>query len=146
MRQHRGEIRQAMALLDAPFRERLMLAVTQVNGCRYCAHQHAKMALACGLSEDEIAQMLDGVVEQCPPEERVAVLYAQHWADTAGHPDAEARQKVLETYGEEKVTAMEVVLQVIKMGNYAGNTLDYVLYRLSGGRWGNDKILWEIKE
>jgi hypothetical protein len=141
MMQHRGEIRQAMTLLDAPFRERLMLAVTQVNGCRYCAHQHAKMALAEGLSQEEIAQMLDGVVAQCPPDERTAVLYAQHWADTGGHPDPEARQRVVETYGEEKAEAIDGVLHVVKMGNYAGNTLDYVLYRLSGGRWGADSEL-----
>ncbi len=136
MRQHRDKIRRAMSLLDAPFRERLMLAVTQVNGCRYCAHQHAKMALADGLSQEEIAQMLEGVVDQCPPEALTAVLYAQHWADTAGHPDAEARQKILEIYGQEKADAIETVLHMIKIGNYAGNTLDYVLYRISGGRWG----------
>jgi AhpD family alkylhydroperoxidase len=136
MSQHRDKIRRAMTLLDAPFRERLMLAVTQVNGCRYCAHQHAKMALAGGLSQEEIAQMLDGLVDQCPADELTAVLYAQHWADTGGHPDPEARQRVVETYGEEKSAAIGMVLQMIKMGNYAGNTLDYILYRVSGGRWG----------
>jgi len=136
MMQNRDNIRHAMQALDPAFRERLMLTVTQVNGCRYCAQQHAKMALAGGLSEEEIALLLDGVVEHCPPDELVAILYAQHWADTAGQPDSEARHKLVETYGPDTAAAIEAALGMIKIGNYAGNTFDYVLYRLSGGRMG----------
>lgn len=35
-----------------------MLAVTQVNGCRYCSYVHARMALQAGLSEQEIRTVL----------------------------------------------------------------------------------------
>ena len=45
MLQHREQIRAAMRLIDPAFRERLMLAVTQVNACRYCSEYHAKLAL-----------------------------------------------------------------------------------------------------
>jgi hypothetical protein len=31
---------------------------------------------------------------------------------------------------------IEVVLRVIRIGNLMGNTIDYVLYRVSFGRWG----------
>ena len=113
-----------------------MLAVTQVNECRYCAHHHAQGALTDGLAADEIADLLAGEFEACPPEERPALLYAEHWADTGGDPDPEAREKIVATYGEEKTQAIEIVLRMISAGNYMGNTWDSLLYRVSGGRLG----------
>lgn len=136
MLRHRERVRAAMRQLDPAFRERLMLAVTSVNDCRYCAHHHAQQALADGLTAEEVACLLEGEVDACPPDEAVALLYAQHWAEAAGQPAPEARQRLLEAYGADQAEAIETVLQVIKMGNYAGNTLDYALYRVSGGRWG----------
>ncbi|MGC9400409.1 MAG: SDR family NAD(P)-dependent oxidoreductase [Anaerolineae bacterium] len=136
LREHRGALRSAMALIDPPFRERLMLAVTQVNGCRYCAHYHAQLALKEGLDDEEVARLLAGSFDDAPPEERTALLYAQHWADRRGHPDPEARARLVEVYGAEKADAIDVLLHMIKMGNYLGNAWDYGLYRISGGRWG----------
>ncbi len=133
---HREEVHQAMELLDPAFRRRLMLAVTQVNECRYCAHHHAQVALTDGLAADEIADLLAGEFEACPSEERPALLYAEHWADTGGDPDPEAREKIVATYGAEKTQAIEIVLRMISAGNYMGNTWDSLLYRLSGGRLG----------
>ncbi len=137
MRQHRAQIRIATQLVPLELRERLMLTVTQVNGCRYCAQYHSKLALEGGLTQDEVTELLAGIVDHCPPEEAIAVFYAQHWAEQEGKPDAGAQLKLIETYGEEKAAAIEVLLRMIKVGNYAGNTWDYVLYRMSGGRWGN---------
>ncbi|MFP4345397.1 MAG: SDR family NAD(P)-dependent oxidoreductase [Anaerolineales bacterium] len=135
-REHRDQIRRATALVPPDFRERLMLTVTQVNGCRYCAHQHAKLALAGGLSREEIDALLCGTFDGCPDEELTALLYAQHWADTAGNPDPETRARLVETYGAEKAQAIDVLLHMIKAGNYLGNAFDLFLYKISGGRWG----------
>ncbi len=143
MQEHGGEIRDAMQLIDSALRERLMLAVTQVNGCRYCAQYHAKLALEEGLDNEEVARLLDGSFDDAPPEERTALLYAQHWADQRGDPDPEARARLVETYGEEKADAIDVLLQMIKMGNYMGNAWDYVLYRISGGRLGSGQFKTE---
>ena len=134
---NRDQLRAAMSLLDGPFRERLMLAVTQVNQCRYCADFHAKQALEAGLVQEEIEQLLDGVIDHCPPDEVLAILYARHWAEQAGVPDPEIRQKLVETYGEAKTAAIDIVLRMIQTGNLSGNTVDYLKYRISGGRWGN---------
>lgn len=132
----RMQMRQALRTLEPAFRERLMLTVTQVNGCRYCAQAHARMALEGGLSQEEIDALLCGTLEACPPEETTALLYAQHWADTAGAPAPTARAKLVESYGAEKAEAIETVLHMIQTGNMMGNTFDYLLHRLSGGRWG----------
>lgn len=137
MLRNREQIRAAVSLIDAPFRERLMLAVTQVNACRYCTEYHAKLALKTGLSQDEVRQLLDGDADQCPPEQLTAILYARHWAEAAGNPDPDIRQVLVETYGVAKAAAIEMVLRMINIGNLSGNTFDYILYRLSGGRLGH---------
>jgi AhpD family alkylhydroperoxidase len=124
-------------LVAPPFRERLMLAVTAVHGCRYCSWAHARQALKSGIDRKEMAELLCGSVEECPEEEVVAVLFAQHWAETNANPDPEAVHKLRETYGEEKARTIDVLLRMIRLGNLCGNSFDYLLYRLSFGRWGN---------
>ena len=45
-------------------------------------------------------------------------------------------KKLIETYGEEKAAAIDIVLRMIRVGNLLGNTADYVLYRLTFGLLG----------
>jgi AhpD family alkylhydroperoxidase len=120
--------------LTPAFRERLFLAVTQVNGCRYCSYFHAQQALTHGISEEEIRAIGDGLLDHCPQEELVGVCYAQHWAETDADPAPEARARLLETYGEETTAQIELALRMIRVGNLTGNLFDYILYRLSFGR------------
>jgi len=124
--------------LDSAFRERLMLTVTAVNGCRYCSYEHARQALVAGVSAGEIEALASGMFDDCPSAEVPALLYAQHWAETDGKPDPEAPKRLLELYGEEASQAIEIALGVIRMGNLGGNTLDHILFRLSFGRLGVD--------
>ncbi len=137
---NRDKLRQAMRgeLVDFAFRERLMLAVTAVNDCRYCSYYHAKEALKANLSEAEIRQIQDGIIDHAPVEEIPALLYAQHWAESDAQPDRAVRQTLIDTYGQEKAEAIETVLGMIRTGNLLGNTADYILYRLSFGRLGTN--------
>lgn len=123
-------------ILTPAFRERLMLAVTAVNACRYCAYFHTRLALTSGVEPAEIEQILHGVFENVPANERVALAYAQYWAETNARPDPAARATLVATYGEDTTRAIELVLRMIRVGNLLGNTFDYVLYRLSFGRYG----------
>ncbi len=122
--------------LDPAFRERLMLVVTAVNGCRYCSYAHARQALSEGISAEEIEMLGETVFHGSPKEEGPALLYAQHWAETDGDPDPAARASVVERYGEETVKRIEIVLRMIRMGNLLGNTFDWILYRVSFGQLG----------
>lgn len=135
---HRKQVKQAMrgGQVSFAFRERLMLAVTAVNECRYCSYYHVKEALKAELSEAEIEAMLAGTVENAPAEELPALLFAQHWAESDANPDPEAREKLTAVYGEERAEAIETVLRMIRIGNLSGNTWDYLLFRLSNGRKG----------
>jgi len=126
----RGEI------IGGAFRERLMLAVTAVNGCRYCSYAHARQALVEGIDEDEIKALQDGIMKDCPEDELPGLLYAQHWAETRGKVEPTARKRIIDEYNEGTVEAIELTIRTIQMGNLLGNTADYILYRLSFGRLG----------
>ena len=135
---HRKQIKRLMNgdVISEAFRERIMLTVTEVNGCRYCQYAHAKMALKSGLSEDEINELSSGTFHNCPPEEVPALLYAQHWAENNGIPDLEVRQEIINTYGQEKAELLELAMKMIRMGNLLGNTWDYILFKISFGKLG----------
>ena len=63
-----------------------MLAVTQVNGCRWCHYAHARIALTAGVSA--AAAQPDGPgAGRFPQEEAVALAFAQHYAESADRPD-----------------------------------------------------------
>jgi AhpD family alkylhydroperoxidase len=137
----RDKIRSAMRGegLDPSFRERLMLVVTGVNGCRYCSYVHAREALVEGISQDEVKALGESMFAGSPPEEVPALLYAQHWAESDGKPDPTVRERIGKQYGSDVLERIEAVLLVIRMGNLMGNTMDYVLYRISFGRWGVER-------
>jgi AhpD family alkylhydroperoxidase len=123
-------------LISSAFRERLMLSVTSVYGCRYCCWAHTREALRSGVDQKEITGLLTGSVDNCPQEEAVALLYAQHWADSNASPDSEATIRLEQVYGAEKVKAINIILRMIRIGNLWGNSWDYFLYRISFGGWG----------
>ena len=111
-----------------------MLAVTAVDGCRYCSYFHARQALKSGVTQEEISRLLSGDVDDYPEEEAVAVIYAQHWAESDARPDPEAVRKLQQTYGVEKAEAIHLMLRMIRLGNLSGNSWDYLLYRISLGK------------
>jgi AhpD family alkylhydroperoxidase len=113
-----------------------MLAVTEVNQCRYCSYAHTRMALQSGLTMIETRQILQHNLQDCPEAEIPAILYAQHWAETDGHPDREVQETLEKRYGAAQSEMIETVLRMMRMGNLIGNSLDYWLYRISCGHWG----------
>jgi AhpD family alkylhydroperoxidase len=123
-------------LISSAFRERLMLSVTSVYGCRYCCWAHTREALRSEIDPKEITGLLTGSVENCPEEEALALLYAQHWADSNARPDPEATRRLEEAYGAETANTINMVLRIVRVGNLWGNSWDCFLYRVSFGRWG----------
>ena len=88
-----------------------------------------------GVSQEEIGKLLSGEVGRCPEEEALAILYAQHWAESNACPDPEAVDSLKEKYGTEKADAIHLMLRMIRLGNLIGNSWDYLLYRVSFGKW-----------
>jgi AhpD family alkylhydroperoxidase len=123
-------------LLSPSFQERLILAVTAVNDCRYCSYFHTGQALKSGISPEEIDMLLSSTIDSCPEDEKLAVMYAQHWAETDAHPDLKVFRTLQETYGVEKTEAIHLILRMIRTANLLGNSFDFILYRISFGKWG----------
>ncbi len=119
--------------LSPAFRKRLLLAVTSVNQCRYCAWFHSRAALRSGVGAAEIATLLGGGLDMAPEDELPALRYAIHWAENDLVPDPKVREELLEIYGIPRVEAIERSLRMIRMGNLLGNTWDALMRRLKSG-------------
>ena len=127
----RSEIRETARSdrVSRAFAEKIMMAVTAVNRCRYCARYHTRLALQEGIPQDEIARILSLELDDFPPEEAVALAFAQHWAETEGHPDPEAERRFRETYDPQVSADILNWIQLITMGNLLGNSWDALLWR-----------------
>ncbi len=80
---------------------------------------------------------MKGIIpEDVPEDQKLALCYAQHWAETDANPDPEIKNQIQEEYGEETARGIEIALRMIRMGNLVGNTADFLLYVVSFGRWG----------
>lgn len=130
---HLPEMRAAVRAgrVSKPFAERIMLAVTQVNGCRYCHYGHTRAALAAGVTEAEIQHLIEGELGKLPEEEVIALTFAQHYAETEARPDPEAWRRLVAAYGPEAASDVMAYIRMITMGNLLGNTFDALLYRLT---------------
>jgi len=118
--------------INKAFMERIMMAVTEVNGCRYCSYFHTQVALKAGLEKQEIERTLAGDFEMAPDEELPALYFAQHYAETAGHPQADALQCLVDTYGDATARDILAYIRAIMVGNAWGNMFDSLRLRLKG--------------
>lgn len=130
--------------LDSKFIERIMLAVTQVNGCALCSYAHSKMALEAGMSNEEIQEMLAGANDGVPDNEIQAIMFAQHYADSRGKPSKEAWDRIQEIYGHEKSLGILGAIRQIMMGNAIGVPWSSLIGRFKGKRDKRSNLLYEI--
>ncbi len=110
----------AAGKMNHAFLERIMLAVTEVNGCAMCSYYHTKVALEAGFSEVEIRNMLGGTFSDVPAGELSGVLFAQHYADTRGKPSPESWRRLVEVYDETGASGVLAVTRMIMLGNAVG--------------------------
>lgn len=107
-------------IISSQFMERIMLAVTEVNGCDVCSYAHTKMALETGMESSEIMNILAGVMDDVPETEVQAILFAQHYADCRGKASREAWNRITEEYGETVSYGILASIRVIMLGNAYG--------------------------
>ena len=107
-------------LLSEHFIERIMISVTEVNGCPFCSFAHTKMALEAGMSNEEIQNMLAGVSDDVPEEELSAIVFSQHYADSRGYPSKESWERIVEIYGLKKAKGILGAIRIMMFGNAAG--------------------------
>jgi len=110
-------------VMNFKFKERIMLAITEVNGCALCSYVHTKLALKSGLTDLEIKELLSGELENVPADESLAILFAKDYAYNYEKIDQEFYQRLIERYGLLKTKAILSASEVITMTNSMGISL-----------------------
>ncbi|MCD6487218.1 MAG: carboxymuconolactone decarboxylase family protein [Syntrophobacterales bacterium] len=118
--------------ISRKLREKLMVAVSGVLGCKYCTWLHSEMALSHGVDAGDIQRLLSSELGDFPEEEAVALAFAQHYSETGGKIQKQVRQRLHKYYGRETARDISGYIQIIYFGNLAGNTVDALLERLKG--------------
>lgn len=131
--------------LGNKFTERIMLAVTEVNKCAICSHAHTKRALEGGMSNEEIQKILAGIKDDIPDEEVTAVMFAQHYADTRGHPTKESWQRIIKIYGTSRAMGILGAIRTIMIGNTYGIPWSSFINRLRGRPDSRSSLSYELK-
>ena len=131
--------------ISTAFVEKIMTVVTAVYGCIYCRWFHARQAVSCGISKEEVKNLLDLQFQARASDfEITALLYAQHYAETNRKPDHEMTTRLFDTYGKKTAKHIILFIRMIFFGNLAGNTWDAVISRFKGKPAENSSILFEI--
>jgi len=130
--------------INQKFIERIMLAVTEVNDCSICSYAHTKMAIESGMSNEEIQNMLSGIMDDVPADEVAAVMFAQHYADTRGNPTLESWSRIVEIYGKSKAKGILGSIRTIMIGNTYGIPWSSFFNRLRGKPDKRSSLLYEI--
>ncbi len=134
----------AAGKMNKAFLERIMLAVTEVNGCAMCSYYHTKVALEEGFRAEEIRAMLGGDFADVPEEQLRGVLFAQHYADQRGKPARESWNRVVEAYGETGAYGVLAVTRMIMMGNAVGIPSGSFLLRFRGKADPRSNVFYEL--
>lgn len=134
----------AAGKMNKAFLERIMLAVTEVNGCAMCSYYHTKVALEEGFSKEEIRNMLGGVHSDVPEEELEGVLFAQHYADLRGKPSQESWNALVKAYSETGAYGVLAVTRMIMMGNATGIPAGSFINRFRGKPDPRSNIAYEL--
>ena len=130
--------------MNKKFKERIMLAITEVNGCEMCSYMHTKIALSSGMNAENIRNILDGDTSSIPLDEAVAIMFAQEFASSKESPGKESVNRLILEYGAEKADRIVAVCNVITMTNGMGTSLDYLYGRIKFKRYKRSNILIEL--
>ncbi len=131
-------------LVSAHFKERIMLAVTEVNGCEACSFAHTKFALEEGMSAAEIEAILSGDTGAVPQHEMVGIFFAQHYADNRGKSSKKSWQRLVDEYGEDIALVLLAFIRIMSVGNIYGIAYSAISDRIKGKPSGKTTLLYEL--
>jgi AhpD family alkylhydroperoxidase len=129
--------------LKIQFQERIILAVTSVNDCKYCSFFHSKMAIEHGCKDEEINAILQQDLNCVDPYELPALAFAQHFAESHENPSKSATRKLLQIYGTHRTKQIIASCMMISWGNLLGNTIDAYHARRTGQRNNKNGQIFE---
>lgn len=131
-------------IITKAFIERIMLTSSVVNGCVYCQWGHVGIAKGEGLTEKEISSLFNYDFSSVPAHEKPAVLFTYEYVRTKYHPKSEIIRYFKENYSKNEQKALIAIINMIIMGNRAGNTVSAFISRLQGRKSLQSSLLFEL--
>jgi AhpD family alkylhydroperoxidase len=131
-------------LMNKQLKERIMLSITEVNGCSLCSYVHTRAALSSGMTRENIKMILDGNHDKIPVEDAVAVMFSQDFAYSKENPSDESINRLIEEYGIKKAELVIAASNVITMTNGMGIGMGLFFNRLRFKRDKRSNIFSEI--
>jgi AhpD family alkylhydroperoxidase len=116
-------------------REKVMLGVTAINDCRYCAWGHSHWAVSQGVPLEHVNQILgnqDDALQASDPGEAAAILFGQHYAEHLNEIDPDSIKALRTHFSQAQVREIFAYVCFITFTNLSGNTVDAVLDRVRG--------------
>jgi AhpD family alkylhydroperoxidase len=131
--------------MSGSFLEKIRLAVTAVNECRYCMAIHTDLARADGVSEALIKGILGKNAGGLVPDfEKPAIEYAYYYAETAQNPDQRMTEGLYTFYGTDAAGEIILHIRMIYFANLSANTVDAFLNRLNGNAAPESSLIFEL--
>jgi hypothetical protein len=93
---------------------------------------HTRLALDAGVSPAEVRALLGGVTEGIPDRQLAGIAFAQHCADTRGHPDPDTWTDLVSSYGQTQALCVLRATRMMMWGNALGIPLSSLRARLQG--------------
>ena len=111
--------------LDSQLRERVMVAVSQVNACGGCTTVHRSWALRSGVSSTELEALRAGELDHLDPRSRAAVSYAVERAERrfAGAASPEIEKSAREHLSVRELNEVDAIARAMALANLSLNTL-----------------------
>jgi AhpD family alkylhydroperoxidase len=116
-------------------REKVMLGVTAINDCRYCAWGHSHWAISQGIPLEEVNQIFSDQIESLTandPAEAAAILFGQHYAEHLDEIDPDALKHLRTYFSQAQVREIVGYVFFITFTNLSGNTVDVLVERIRG--------------
>lgn len=120
--------------LPRELREKVIVAVAQVNSCRMCEHAHSRMALEAGVTDAELAALENMDESAFDRSDWLAISYARERTKAGFAPVANdaSQQALLEAIGSQTAGDVEDVARVMTVANRIANTLNALSDRRRG--------------
>ncbi len=111
--------------LDGDLRERVMVAVSQVNACGGCARVHRHWALRAGVPFAELEALFTGDLEHLDPRSRAAVSYAVDRAELRfeGPASPGIERSAREHLSVSELKEVDAIARAMALANLSLNTL-----------------------
>jgi AhpD family alkylhydroperoxidase len=119
--------------IEPALREAVMVAVADVNACRFCSYAHQMHALHHGLSEEDVALITAGSPALGDARLATATAYARERAEVGFAPVAAGqRGPLVAVLGARAADDVEVVARLMHAANMVANAMDALPARMGG--------------